>query len=65
MENHPSVARDLSNLAGLLQVTNRLEEAEPLMRRALNIDEQSYGENHPDVATCLNNLALLLADTGA
>ena len=26
---------DLNNLAALLQDTNRLEEAEPLMRRAL------------------------------
>ena len=47
----------------LLKATNRLEEAEPLMRRALEIDEQSYGSEHPDVATDLNNLALLLKDT--
>jgi hypothetical protein len=33
------------------------------MRRALNIDEQSYGENHPSVAIRLNDLALLLKDT--
>jgi tetratricopeptide (TPR) repeat protein len=33
------------------------------MRRALKIDEQSYGENHPDVARNLNNLAMLLKDT--
>jgi hypothetical protein len=39
---HPSVAVCLSNLAGLLQVTNRLQEAEPLVRRALKIDEMSY-----------------------
>ena len=30
------------------------------MRRALEIDEQSYGEDHPDVARNLNNLAALL-----
>jgi tetratricopeptide (TPR) repeat protein len=34
-----------------------------LMRRALRIDEQSYGENHPSVATALNNLAQLLKTT--
>ena len=28
---HPDVARDLNNLAALLQATNRLPEAEPLM----------------------------------
>ena len=54
---------DLNNLAQLLKATNRLEEAEPLMRRALAIDEKSYGPEHPDVARDLNNLALLLQDT--
>jgi len=33
------------------------------MRRALKIDENSFGENHPDVARDLNNLAQLLKDT--
>ena len=47
----PTSPRDLNNLAQLLQATNRLAEAEPLMRRALAIDEQSYGAEHPDVAT--------------
>ena len=32
--DHPNVASDLNNLAQLLQATNRLGEAEPLMRRA-------------------------------
>jgi tetratricopeptide (TPR) repeat protein len=57
---HPSVATALSNLAQLLQDSNRLAEAEPLMRRALAIDEQSYGVEHPRVAIDLNNLAQLL-----
>jgi hypothetical protein len=30
------------------------------MRRALAIDERSYGPKHPKVATALNNLAQLL-----
>ena len=47
----------------MLQATNRLAEAEPLMRRALAIDEKSFGPDHPDVATDLNNLALLLQAT--
>ena len=51
------------NLALLPQDTNRLSEAEPLYRRALAIDEKSYGPDHPDVARDLNNLALLLQDT--
>ena len=33
------------------------------MRRALTIDEASYGADHPDVAIDLNNLAQLLQAT--
>ena len=62
-EKHPRVAVDLSNLAQLLQDTNRYVEAEPIMRRTLTIAEQSFGEKHPTVAIRLNNLALLLQDT--
>ncbi len=53
----------LINLAQLLQDTNRLAEAEPLMRRALAIDEGSLGPDHPIVARDLNNLAQLLHAT--
>jgi nephrocystin-3 len=62
-QHHPGVARELTNLARLLQATNRFGEAEPLTRRALEIDEQSLGKNHPNVAAKLNDLALLLQDT--
>jgi hypothetical protein len=31
----------------IIQATNRLSEAEPLMRRALTIDEASFGPDHP------------------
>jgi tetratricopeptide (TPR) repeat protein len=34
-----------------------------LYRRALAIDEKSYGPEHPEVATDINNLAVLLQDT--
>jgi hypothetical protein len=47
----------------LLQDTNRLAEAEPMYRRALAIDEASFGKDHPDVARDLNNLARLLQAT--
>ncbi len=53
----------LNNLAQLLQATNRLAEAEPLIRHALAIDEKSLGPDHPKVATDLNNLAGLLQAT--
>jgi tetratricopeptide (TPR) repeat protein len=60
---HPFTATALNNLAVLLQATNRLAEAEPLMRRALTIDEASYCPDHPEVARDLNNLAGLLTTT--
>jgi len=38
-------------------------ESEGLSRRALEIDEQSFGPDHPVVANDLNNLAQLLQET--
>lgn len=61
--DHPEVTSNLNSLALLLHATNRLAEAEALIRRALTIDEKAYGPNHPDVASDLNNLALLLYAT--
>jgi hypothetical protein len=46
-----------------LRGTTRIGEAESIQRRALAIDEASYGENHPTVAIRLNNLATLLYAT--
>ena len=63
LANATLVARASNELAQLLRRTNRLGEAEPLMRRALEISEAAFGEQHPTVVTCLNNLAILLQDT--
>ena len=63
LPNAKLVAAASNNLAQLLQRTNRLEEAEPLMRRALEISVAAFGEHHPTVATYLNNLATLLKNT--
>ena len=57
------VASASNNLAMLLQATNRFEEAEPMMRQALAINEAAFVNQHPKVATNLNNLALLLKGT--
>jgi hypothetical protein len=59
--DHPTVARDLNNLASLLHDTNRLAEAEPLMRRALAIFVGSLGLDHPSAITAQRNLTLLLS----
>jgi hypothetical protein len=47
----------------LLATKARYVEAEPLYRRALAIDEASYGPGHPEVARDLNNLGILLEVT--
>ena len=52
-----------NDLAQLLHETNRLAEAEPLMRRALDLDEFVLGKNHPTAARDLNNLSALLQAT--
>ena len=61
--NDPAVAGLLDSQATLLYMIARYEDAEPLHRRALAIDEASYGNDHPKVAIRLNNLAGLLQDT--
>ena len=63
LANATLVARASNELAQLLQRTSRFGEAEPLMRRALDMYVAAFGELHPTAATCLNNLAMLLQDT--
>ena len=66
-ENHPSVARDLNNLATLLQATNRFAEAEPLMRRMVEIFlrfTRATGHPHPHLQAAANNYAGLLQAMG-
>ncbi len=57
------VGRLMNQLAVYLNTRGLYREAEPLMRRALAIDEASFGNEHPDVAIDLNHLAQLLQDT--
>jgi tetratricopeptide (TPR) repeat protein len=56
-------ARLMNQVGLLLRAKALYAEAEPLYRRALAIDETSYGPDHPEVATDLNNLAELLGAT--
>lgn len=55
--------RLLAHVGSLLHTKARFGEAEPLMRSALAIDEQSFGPEHPRVAAHVNNLAQLLKAT--
>ena len=59
-ENSAEFATAIGWLAQVLKDTNRLAEAEPLMRRALAIDEMNFAPAHPNVARDLNNLAQVL-----
>ena len=63
LSNSKLVTMAANNLALLLMDTNRIEEAEPMMRRALALNEAAFGNQHSTVAICLNNLATLLHDT--
>lgn len=53
----------LAQWSGSVVCSLTITEAEPLMHRALAIDEHSFGPTHPTVAIHLNNLAQLLRDT--
>ena len=66
--NHPDVAMSLNKLAeyfifmgkfGLLTHKIRSVEAEPLCKRALEINKKTFGSNHPSVAITISNLAEL------
>jgi len=65
--NHPNVATALNNLAQLLEVSNRLDEAEPLMRRVVEIFLQftiAIGHEHRHSRAAIGNYAGLLQQMG-
>jgi tetratricopeptide (TPR) repeat protein len=57
-------ATALNNLALTYQSLARYMEAEPLYRRAIEIDEKVLGKGHPGVGRDYNNLAVLLQAQG-
>ena len=61
--NEKLVAIASNNLGVLLQTTKRFDEADPLLRQALEINKGAFGEQHPTVATGLSNVGQLLQDT--
>ncbi len=64
LQIRPDDATVLNNAALSLDDAGDYAGAEPLMRRALAIDEKALGPDRPEVATDLNNLAGLLDDKG-
>jgi tetratricopeptide (TPR) repeat protein len=63
LQRQDLTAAAIYEMSLLLRETNRLTEAEPLSRRALQMHERSRGPDHASVASCLNNLAELLRST--
>jgi hypothetical protein len=65
--DHPGVAIDLNHLARLLLATDRVDEAERLMRRHVEIFlrfERRSGHPHPHLETAFANYADLLRTIG-
>ena len=60
----PRLATTLNNLAELRRAQGRYEEAEPLFRRSLVIEEKALGPDHPEVGMMLGNLAGLYREQG-
>ena len=54
----------LNALGELHRRQGRVEDAERMLTRAVEIKEQGLGLDHPDVATSLTNLGLLYAGSG-
>jgi hypothetical protein len=54
---------DLMNQLGRFHARALHKEAEPLLRRALAINEVNFGPDHPTVAIRLSHLARVLQDT--
>ncbi|MBD2161203.1 tetratricopeptide repeat protein [Limnothrix sp. FACHB-1083] len=63
-EPSKNLATSLNNLAALYYSQGQYEAAEPLYRRALEIQERVLGADHPDTAASLNNLAELYRSQG-
>jgi len=58
------LAESLGNLANVYLALHRYEEAEPLLRRALAVEEQRAGARHPAVAAVLADYLVLLRRLG-
>jgi tetratricopeptide (TPR) repeat protein len=56
--------QSLNNLAGLYNKHGRYDEAEPLYKRVVTIDEMALGPNDPNVASALTNLVSLYRNQG-
>ncbi len=60
----PKLAREINNLAVVLDDKGDLAGAEILARKALGITRKLYGAEHPNIALQLSNLSSILQTRG-
>ena len=63
-QNDPEVGGTLMLIAGWMRELDRNAEAEPLLRRSLQIFEQNYGKSNTFTISASNNLAATLESLG-
>ena len=61
---HPKVARSLATLADVCLASEKFAEAEPLLARAVAIEQLAFPNGHPDIAALLESQAALMGRTG-
>ena len=61
---HPNTAISLNNLAEIYALWAELGKAEPLLKRALEIQRLAQGNEDPETLKCLNNLAAIYHKQG-
>lgn len=55
--DHPEMLRTINALALLYNNRRRYDEAEPLLKEALDMQIRVLGDAHPDLTTTMSNLA--------
>jgi tetratricopeptide (TPR) repeat protein len=63
--NHPDIARDLHNLAGVARSRDRLDDALALYEQALQIEVLARGPTSAEAALTRNSIGLVLMARGA
>jgi tetratricopeptide (TPR) repeat protein len=59
---HPRIAKTMTNLANVLRDSGRAAQAAPLLRDALRIEENTVGRHDPSYGRTLTSLAAALRD---
>lgn len=63
-EAHPEVAMGMNNVAYVLQIEGKFDEAEEMYQAAYDMQRDLLGDDHPDIAMALNNLAFTAYEKG-